>query len=138
TDLADRAIEKDVDEIEWDLEEIEKGDFDTFMLKEIHEQPRSIVRGLRGRAEKEYGDAHLGGLNLDRRSFFDIRRVCLVACGSSLHAALAASYLLEELAREAPEVEIEGEPGNPEAGRLVVHYQKLEQLDELAKKLSKR
>lgn len=109
TDLADRTIEKDVDEIEWDLEEIEKGDFEHFMLKEIHEQPRSIIRGLRGRAEMEYGDAHLGGLNLDRRSFFDIRRVSLIACGTSLHAAMAASYLLEELARVPTKVEIASE-----------------------------
>ena len=109
TDLADNAIEKGIDEIEWDLEEIEKGDFEHFMLKEIHEQPRSMRRGIRGRAEKEYGDAHLGGLNLDRRSFFDIRRVCLIACGTSLHAALAASYLLEELARVPTKVEIASE-----------------------------
>jgi glucosamine--fructose-6-phosphate aminotransferase (isomerizing) len=109
TDLDDRTIEKGVDEIEWDLEEIEKGDFEHFMLKEIHEQPRSLRRGIRGRADKEYGDAHLGGLNLDRRSFFDIRRVCLIACGTSLHAALAASYLLEELARVPTKVEIASE-----------------------------
>ena len=109
TDLSDRTITKAVDEIEWDLEEIEKGEFRHFMLKEIHEQPRSIVRGLRGRAEIDFGDAHLGGLNLDRRSFFDIRRIGLIACGTSLHAALAASYLLEELARVPCKVEIASE-----------------------------
>ena len=109
TDLADREIEKGIDEIEWDLEEIEKGDFEHFMLKEIHEQPRSIARGLSGRAENEYGDAHLGGLNLDRRQFFDVRRVSLIACGTSLHAALAGSYLLEELARVPTKVEIASE-----------------------------
>jgi len=109
TDLHDRTIEKEIDELDWDLQEIEKGDFPHFMLKEIDEQPRAVQRGLLGRANLEYGDAHLGGLNLDRRSFFDIRRICLIACGTSLHAALAASYLLEELARVPAHVEIASE-----------------------------
>jgi glutamine---fructose-6-phosphate transaminase (isomerizing) len=109
TDLHDRAIEKEIDELDWDLQEIEKGDFTHFMLKEIHEQPRAVRRGLLGRANLDYGDAHLGGLNLDRRSFFDIRRICLIACGTSLHAAMAASYLMEELARVPATVEIASE-----------------------------
>jgi glucosamine--fructose-6-phosphate aminotransferase (isomerizing) len=109
TDLHDQAVEKGVELIDWDLQEIEKGDFPHFMLKEIHEQPRSIARGLRGRAEPEYGDTRLGGLNIDRRSFFDIRRICLIACGTSWHAAMAASYLLEELARVPCKVEIASE-----------------------------
>jgi len=91
TDLSDREIDKTIDEIDWELGEIEKGDFAHFMLKEIHEQPNSILRGLRGRTETEYGDARLGGLDLTRREFFDIRRVTLIACGTSYHAALAAS-----------------------------------------------
>lgn len=109
TDLSDRTVDKRIDEIDWELEEIEKGDFEDFMLKEIHEQPRSIRRGLSGRANPEYGDAHLGGLNLDRRSFFDIKRLCLIACGTSYHAGLAASYVLEDLARVPCKVEIASE-----------------------------
>jgi len=109
TDLEDREIDKQIDEIDWELEEIEKGDFPHFMAKEIHEQPRSILRGLRGRFEREYGDARLGGLNLTRREFFDIRRITLIACGTSYHAALAASYVLEDLARVPSNVEIASE-----------------------------
>jgi glutamine---fructose-6-phosphate transaminase (isomerizing) len=109
TDLGDREIEKEIDELDWDLQEIEKGDFPHFMLKEIYEQPRALRRGMLGRANLEYGDAHLGGLNLDRRSFFDIRRICLIACGTSLHASMAAAYLLEELARVPCTVEIASE-----------------------------
>ena len=109
TDLHDQPVDKAVDELDWDLQEIEKGDFEHFMLKEIHEQPRAILRGLRGRAHTEYGDAHLGGLNLDRREFFDVRRIGLIACGTSMHAALAASYLLEELARVPCTVDIASE-----------------------------
>ncbi|MCP4873675.1 MAG: glutamine--fructose-6-phosphate transaminase (isomerizing) [Proteobacteria bacterium] len=109
TDLHDRPIDKAVDELDWDLQEIEKGDFEHFMLKEIHEQPRAVTRGLRGRAHLEYGDAHLGGLNLNRREFFDIRRMGLIACGTSMHAAMAASYLIEELARVPCKVDIASE-----------------------------
>ncbi len=109
TDLADRAINKDVDELDWEIEQISLGNFDHFMLKEIHEQPRTIQRGLSGRALPEFGDAKLGGLNLDRRAFFDIGRICLIACGTSLHAALASSYLIEELARVPCSVEIASE-----------------------------
>ena len=109
TDLHDRMVTKGVDLIEWDLQEIERGDYEHFMLKEIHEQPRSIARGMRGRAEPDYGDARLGGLNIDRRAFFDIRRICLIACGTSWHASMAASYILEELARVPCKVEIASE-----------------------------
>jgi glucosamine--fructose-6-phosphate aminotransferase (isomerizing) len=109
TDLADRTINKEIDELDWEIEQISLGSFEHFMLKEIHEQPRSIARGLSGRALPEFGDAKLGGLNLDRRAFFDIRRICLIACGTSLHAAMAASYLIEELARVPCSVEIASE-----------------------------
>jgi glucosamine--fructose-6-phosphate aminotransferase (isomerizing) len=109
TDLGDRAIDKAIEELDWELEEIEKGDFPHFMLKEIHEQPRSIKRGTRGRIVPEFGDAKLGGLNLDKREFFDIQRVTLIACGTSYHAALAASYTFEELARVPATVEIASE-----------------------------
>jgi len=109
TDLADRAINKEVEKLDWEIEQISLGSFEHFMLKEIHEQPRSIKRGLSGRALPEFGDAKLGGLNLDRRAFFDIGRICLIACGTSLHAAMAASYLIEELARVPCSVEIASE-----------------------------
>jgi len=109
TDLEDQTIDAQIDEIDWELEEIEKGEFPHFMLKEIHEQPRSILRGLRGRFEREYGDARLGGLNLTPREFFDVRRITLIACGTSYHAALAASYVLEDLARVPSNVEIASE-----------------------------
>ncbi len=109
TDLKDRLIDKSEHLLDWELEEIEKGGFPHFMLKEIHEQPRSIARGLRGRAEPEFGDAHLGGLNLERREFFDIRRVCLMACGTSYHAAMAATHVLEGIARVPCTVEIASE-----------------------------
>ena len=109
TDLHDHPIDKAVDELDWDLQEIEKGDFPHFMLKEIYEQPRALNRGLRGRAAVDYADAHLGGLNLDRREFFDIRRLTLIACGTSWHAAMAASYIVEELARVPCNVEIASE-----------------------------
>ena len=124
TDLYDQEIDKSIDELDLEITELEKGDFRHFMLKEIHEQPRSINRGLRGRAELEFGDVRLGGITLDRREFFDVRRICLIACGTSMHAALAASYVIEELARVPCEVEIASEfrYRNPIVGKETLYF----------------
>ena len=109
TTLDDTRVDKDVQEVDWRIDQIEKGDFEHFMLKEIAEQPASIRRAYRGRVIPEYGTARLGGLNLERREFFDINRVCLIACGTSYHAGLVASYLLESLARVPCAVEVASE-----------------------------
>ena len=109
TDLDDVTVDKDIQEVDWRIDQIEKGDFEHFMLKEICEQPSSIRRAFRGRIITEYGTAHLGGLNLDRREFFDIDRITLIACGTSYHAGLVASYLLETLARVPCKVEVASE-----------------------------
>ncbi|MCK6529867.1 glutamine--fructose-6-phosphate transaminase (isomerizing) [Myxococcota bacterium] len=102
-------VDKDVQEVDWRIEEIEKGDFPHFMLKEIHEQRESIERCFRGRVIPEFGTTRLGGLNLDRREFFDIQRLKMLACGTSFHAALVASYLFENLARVPCQVEVASE-----------------------------
>ncbi len=109
TTLDDARVDKDVQEVDWRIDQIEKGDFEHFMLKEICEQPLSIRRAHRGRVVSEYGTARLGGLNLERREFFDIDRICLIACGTSYHAGLVASYQLESLARVPCSVEVASE-----------------------------
>ena len=109
TTLDDTRVDKDVQEVDWRIDEIERGDFDHFMLKEIYEQPVSIRRAFRGRVIPEVGTTLLGGLNLDRREFFDIERVKIIACGTSYHASLVAGYLLETLARVPCDVEIASE-----------------------------
>ncbi len=105
----DETIDKDVQEVDWRIEEIEKGDFPHFMLKEIHEQEDSIERCYRGRLIPEFGTTRLGGLNLEKREFFDIERLKLLACGTSFHAGLTASYMFENLARVPCQVEIASE-----------------------------
>ncbi|MDP7112805.1 MAG: glutamine--fructose-6-phosphate transaminase (isomerizing), partial [Myxococcota bacterium] len=109
TTLDDARVDKDVQEVDWRIDQIEKGDFEHFMLKEICEQPLSIRRAHRGRVVPEYGTARLGGLNIERREFFDIDRICLIACGTSYHAGLVASYQLGALARVPCSVEVASE-----------------------------
>ena len=99
SDLSDRTIEKKIEHISWELEEIEKGGYATFMEKEIFEQPQSIGRALGGRLDRELATSHLGGLNLTSKQLLQIERVSIVATGTSYHAGLVGTYLLESIAR---------------------------------------
>ena len=109
TDLRDNVIDKKIDTVSWELEEIEKGSFAHFMQKEIYEQPESILRAMQGRIEHENATAHLGGLNLDRQELLNIERVKIVASGTSYHAAMVGSYVLEQLARIPCSAELSSE-----------------------------
>ncbi len=117
-------VDKQVEELSWDLEQIEKAGFPHFMLKEIHEQPDSVRNAMRGRVLVDDGTAKLGGLNLDEEQLRDIRRIVITACGTSYYASLIGEYLLEEHARIPVEVEYASEfrYRNPilEEGTLVV------------------
>ncbi|MEW5816779.1 MAG: glutamine--fructose-6-phosphate transaminase (isomerizing) [Spirochaetota bacterium] len=99
TDLADRAISKAVEHIGWELQEIEKDGFVHFMEKEIHEQPESITRAMRGRIDHESATGHLGGLNLNSKKLLNIERIKVIAAGTSFYAGMVGSYLLESVAR---------------------------------------
>ena len=99
TDARNRPVDKKIDTISWELEAIEKDGFAHFMEKEIFEQPEAIKRGMKGRINHEYSTSHLGGLNMTNRELLDIERVKIIAAGTSFHAGLVASYLLEALAR---------------------------------------
>jgi len=103
------AVDKHVDELNWDLEQIEKAGFPHFMLKEIHEQPDTVRNAMRGRLLKEEGTAKLGGLNLTEDELRDIKRIVITACGTSYYAGLIGEYLLEEHARIPVEVEYASE-----------------------------
>jgi len=98
-----------IQKLEMELETIEKGGYDHFMLKEIFEQPRSIADSMRGRVRA--GDAHLqlGGLSSYLDKLADAKRIVIVGCGTSWHAGLVAEYLFEELARINVEVEYASE-----------------------------
>ena len=102
-------VRRSVHQIEWDLEAAEKGGYEHFMLKEIHEQPDSLRNVMRGRLLEETGDARLGGITLSDEELARIRRIVITACGTSWHAALIGEYMLEELAGIPVEVEYASE-----------------------------
>ena len=108
-DLQARALTKRVSKIDWDLDMIEKGGFDHFMLKEIFEQPTTIMNTMRGRLVTEAGFSKLGGLNLSKQDLDNIDNVVITACGTSWHSALIGELLIEELARIPVEVEYASE-----------------------------
>ena len=98
-----------VQELALELESIEKGGYEHFMLKEINEQPKSIFDTLRGRLLVDKGTIQLGGFNEYEKKFLGADRIIIVACGTSWHAGLVAEYLIEDLARIPVEVEYASE-----------------------------
>ncbi len=98
-----------IQELEFQLEELEKGGYDHFMLKEINEQPRSVKDCMRGRINAEQGWVSLGGIKDYLQNFVEAERIILVACGTSWHAALVGEYLFEDLSRTPVEVEYASE-----------------------------
>jgi glucosamine--fructose-6-phosphate aminotransferase (isomerizing) len=103
------AITPYIHELELNLEAIEKGGYEHFMIKEIHEQPKSILDSLRGRINLENGIVTMGGLQEYDARFNKAKRIIIVACGTSWHAGLVAEYLIEDLARIPVEVEYASE-----------------------------
>ena len=98
-----------IHELEMQLETLEKGGFDSFMLKEIYEQPRSIKDCFRGRMNLTKGMVKLGGVEKFEGKWVNAKRIIVVACGTSWHAGLVAEYLFEEFARIPVEVEYASE-----------------------------
>jgi glutamine---fructose-6-phosphate transaminase (isomerizing) len=101
------VIEREVDEVDWDDEAAEKGGFETFMLKEIHEQADAVAETLAGRVLDEGVD--LGDLGVSDDFLRDVRRVVIVACGTSYHAGLAGRYAIEWWSRRPVEMDIASE-----------------------------
>ena len=98
-----------IHELELSLESIEKGGFSSFMLKEIFEQPKSVIDTLRGRINPETKEVTLGGISEYEQKIMNADRIIIVACGTSWHAGLIGEYLLEDLARIPVEVEYASE-----------------------------
>lgn len=98
-----------IQELELQLEALEKGGYDHFMLKEIHEQPRSIKDCFRGRLNAQEGWVSLGGIKDYEQKMISAQRIVMVACGTSWHACLVGEYLFEDLARINVEVEYASE-----------------------------
>jgi glucosamine--fructose-6-phosphate aminotransferase (isomerizing) len=98
-----------VQELTFDIGEIDKGGYDHFMLKEIFEQPRSILDTFRGRVRSEEFELHLGGLYQVLPKLIEAKRIIIIGCGTSWHAGLVGEYLFEDLARIPVEVEYASE-----------------------------
>ncbi|KPJ85439.1 glutamine amidotransferase [Parcubacteria bacterium SG8_24] len=101
--------EKSVESISWSLDEIERGRFPHFMLKEIFEQPEVVVNAVRGRLDAENGMAVLGGLRDVEERLRGVERLTVVACGSACLAGAIGEYMLEEYAEIPTEVELASE-----------------------------
>jgi glucosamine--fructose-6-phosphate aminotransferase (isomerizing) len=107
--IFDEEIKKEIHRITFDLDDIEKGGFPHFMLKEIFEQPESIMNSMRGRVLKDDGDAKLGGLSDVMDKILNARRFIITACGTSWHAGLVGEYMIEQYVRIPVEVEYASE-----------------------------
>ncbi|MCB0452611.1 MAG: glutamine--fructose-6-phosphate transaminase (isomerizing) [Aequorivita sp.] len=105
----DKLVAPYIQELQMNLEQIEKGGYDHFMLKEIYEQPAVIKDTYRGRLLAEKGIVKLGGLEDNIEKFINADRIIIVACGTSWHAGLVAEYIFEDLVRIPVEVEYASE-----------------------------
>jgi glucosamine--fructose-6-phosphate aminotransferase (isomerizing) len=104
-----QQLERGVSKIDWDLDQIERGGFDHFMLKEIFEQPATVENAMRGRLLLDQGTSKLGGLNMTDEELLKFDNILITACGTSWHSALIGEHMLESLARIPVEVEYASE-----------------------------
>ncbi|WP_100611155.1 glutamine--fructose-6-phosphate transaminase (isomerizing) [Confluentibacter lentus] len=105
----DSLVDTYVQELQLNLEQIEKGGFDHFMLKEIYEQPKAINDTYRGRLLRKEAIIKMSGVEDNMKKFLNANRFIIVACGTSWHAGLVAEYIFEDLARIPVEVEYASE-----------------------------
>jgi len=108
-DLDSAIRDKPVTRIDWDLQQIERGGYPHFMLKEIFEQPTTVENTMRGRLILEEGFSKLGGLNISKEDLLSIDNIIITACGTSWHSALIGEMMIEELCRIPVEVEYASE-----------------------------
>ena len=104
-----QQLERGVSRIDWDLDQIERGGFDHFMLKEIFEQPATVENCMRGRLLPDQGTSKLGGLNMTDEKLLSFDNILITARGTSWHSALIGEHMLEDLARIPVEVEYASE-----------------------------
>jgi len=109
TDLKGNEVTREITRVLWNPVMAEKGGYRHFMLKEIFEQPRAIMDTMRGRLSQETGAIHLEEMNVSQERLARIKKIFIVACGTSWHAGLAGKYMIEELASIPTEVDIASE-----------------------------
>ncbi|MFY0594146.1 glutamine--fructose-6-phosphate transaminase (isomerizing) [Roseivirga sp.] len=107
--IEDVEMKPYVQTVDIELEAIEKGGYDHFMIKEIFEQPKSVADCLRGRLNAKAGHLHLGGIHDYSNKIVNADRIVILACGTSWHAGLVAEYIFEEFCRISVEVEYASE-----------------------------
>ncbi len=107
--IKNEVINPVVKELDMKIDEIEKGNYDHYMLKEIYQQPESIKETMKGRINADNGFVGLGGMKNFETKIDNIKRIIIVACGTSWHSALVGEYLIETLARIPVEVEYASE-----------------------------
>jgi len=105
----DSLVDPIIQKLQMSLDQIEKGGYDHFMLKEIHEQPKAITDTFRGRMLPEENLIKMSSIDENLDKFLDANRIIIVACGTSWHAGLVGEYLFEELSRIPVEVEYASE-----------------------------
>jgi glucosamine--fructose-6-phosphate aminotransferase (isomerizing) len=108
-DAKGEEVSKEPKRVNWNPLMAEKGGYKHFMLKEIFEQPRAVTDTIRGRLLKEHEDGILEEIHLDPSILKEIRRICLIACGTSYHAALVGKFLIEGFCRVPVEADIGSE-----------------------------
>lgn len=108
-DEASLPISKQTEQLKHSAEEMSKGNFEHFTLKEIYDQPQSIRNAMLARFFEEYGTVALDDLSIKAADLLAVRRIVIVACGTSFHAGLVAGYMFEEMARIPTSVEISSE-----------------------------
>jgi len=105
----DSIISPTIETLELELSEIEKGGYDHFMLKEIHEQPKAIIDTLRGRLKLNKGIIKLSGIDNNLKKFTSADKITIIGCGTSWHAGLVGEYIFEKISRISVEVEYASE-----------------------------
>ncbi len=107
SDASGAQLARDVEEVDWDADAAEKSGYDTFMLKEIHEQPRAVAETVVDRLA--HGRAELGDIGISDEQLRGLRRVVIVACGTSYHAGLIGRYAIETWSRVPVEMDVASE-----------------------------
>lgn len=137
TNMERVCVEPEISMVDWDISAIEKGDFKHFMLKEIFEQPITIENAFRGRINEQMSTTRLGGLHQSGSDLRRIKKITIVACGTSYHSGLIGKYIIEDMARIPVEVEYASEfryrnPIIPDDTVVIVISQSGETADTLA------
>lgn len=136
-DASMTQISKKTEQLLHSVEEVSKGAYEHFTLKEIFEQPQTIRNAMLSRFFEEYGTVALDGLNLSVNDLLSIQRILIIACGTSWHAGYVASYMLEDCARVPTQVEVSSEfryknPIVPEGTFVIAISQSGETADTIA------